>query len=80
MARATFQVLPQVALWSYKERKTWMSTVKVIAETKIAAFIQLDTEAYLALPSSVRILKAQKSCTNFGSEKAVYTPSLLMFS
>lgn len=42
LAWATFQVLPQVALWSYKEIETWMPTAKVVAETKVAAFIQLD--------------------------------------
>lgn len=50
------------------------------AETKVAAFIQLDIEASLALPSSVMILKTQKCCTNFWPEKAVYMPPLLMFS
>lgn len=74
MARATFPVLPRAALWSYRERETWMPTVKVAAETEVAAFIQLGTEASLAQPSSAMILKTQKSCTNFRSKRAVYTP------
>lgn len=36
-----------------------MPTRKVVAETKVAVFIQLDIEASLAPPSSVMILKTQ---------------------
>lgn len=61
MARADFQVLPQVALWSHTEIDTGMPTVKVIAETKVAAFIRLDREESLTQPSSMMILKITDS-------------------